>query len=95
MRGATLQRQGAAVGHRTAHSTPTATPPGWALHHGVWPVRKPERLSRGGDVVDLRAALDATLACRPAWVVVEQDGTKGEPAESIRISREYLRSLGA
>ncbi len=55
-------------------------------------VREFRELGRGN--VDVRAALEAALACSPNWIVVEQDTTKGEPAESIRISRDYLRSLG-
>jgi len=44
--------------------------------------------------MDLPAALEAALACDPEWIVTEQDQTKLEPAESVRISREYLRRLG-
>jgi sugar phosphate isomerase/epimerase len=54
--------------------------------------REFRELGRGK--LNLKPILQASLACRPAWIVVEQDSTKGEPAESIRISREYLRSLG-
>lgn len=49
-------------------------------------------LGRGS--VDLPAALKAALGCDPDWIVVEQDATQMDPAESNRISREYLRSLG-
>jgi sugar phosphate isomerase/epimerase len=48
----------------------------------------------GDGVVDVKAALDAALACDPDWIVVEQDSTTREPAESIRMSRDYLRTLG-
>jgi sugar phosphate isomerase/epimerase len=48
----------------------------------------------GRGKLNLKPILQAALACRPAWLIVEQDSTKGEPAESIRISRDYLRSLG-
>ncbi len=48
----------------------------------------------GRGKVDLPAALQAALACNPDWIVVEQDTTQLTPAESCRISREYLRSLG-
>jgi len=48
----------------------------------------------GQGVVDLKAALEAALSCNPEWVTVEQDTTQRTPAESIRMSRDYLRSLG-
>ncbi len=48
----------------------------------------------GGGVVDMKAALDAALACDPDWIIVEQDSTKRKPAESLRMSREHLRGLG-
>jgi sugar phosphate isomerase/epimerase len=48
----------------------------------------------GRGKVDLRAALKAALACKPEWIVVEQDTTQLDPAESNRISREYLKGLG-
>jgi sugar phosphate isomerase/epimerase len=55
--------------------------------------REFRELGRGK--VDLPAALDAALKfCDPDWIIVEQDHTDGDPAESCRISREYLRSLG-
>jgi sugar phosphate isomerase/epimerase len=54
--------------------------------------REFRELGRGR--VDLAAALKAALACDPEWIVVEQDTTQMEPAESVRISREYLKSLG-
>lgn len=56
--------------------------------------RYQEFLELGRGCVDLPAALQAALACQPAWVVVEQDSTRGEPADSIAASRRYLRSLG-
>ena len=46
-----------------------------------------------GDV-DLPAALRAALATNPAWVTTEQDRTKLDPAESVKISRDYLKTLG-
>lgn len=48
----------------------------------------------GRGAVDLPAVLQAALSCQPEWIVVEQDSTKVEPAESNRISRDYLRGLG-
>jgi sugar phosphate isomerase/epimerase len=55
--------------------------------------REFRELGRGK--VDVPAALDAALKfCEPDWIVVEQDHTDGDPAESCRISRDYLRSLG-
>ena len=48
----------------------------------------------GRGKLNLKPILQAAVGCRPAWLIVEQDTTKGEPAESIRISRDYLRSLG-
>jgi sugar phosphate isomerase/epimerase len=48
----------------------------------------------GQGKVDLPAALKAALACDPDWIVVEQDHTSLDPADSVRISREYLKSLG-
>ena len=44
--------------------------------------------------VDLKRALEAALSCEPEWVTVEQDHTDGEPADAIRASRQYLKSLG-
>ena len=54
--------------------------------------REFRELGRGR--LNLKPILQAALACSPAWLIVEQDSTKGEPVESIRISRDYLRSLG-
>lgn len=54
--------------------------------------REFRELGRGR--LKLKPIVQAALACRPAWLIVEQDSTKGGPAESIRISRDYLRSLG-
>lgn len=48
----------------------------------------------GEGSVDMKAALEAALACDPDWIVVEQDRTDKEPIESNRISREYLKGLG-
>ena len=44
--------------------------------------------------VDLPAALKAALATNPAWITIEQDSSKLDPAESVKVSREYLKSLG-
>ena len=48
----------------------------------------------GEGCVDLKAALEAALACHPEWIVVEQDRSVHGTKEDNRISREYLRSLG-
>jgi sugar phosphate isomerase/epimerase len=48
----------------------------------------------GRGCVDVKAALEAALACNPEWIVTEQDHTDGDPGDSIRISRECLKSLG-
>jgi sugar phosphate isomerase/epimerase len=48
----------------------------------------------GRGKVDVAAALDAALKCDADWIIVEQDETERDPAESCRISREYLKSLG-
>jgi len=55
-------------------------------------IKEFRELGRG--CVDLKAALDAALSTRPQWIVVEQDSTKGDPAESVRVSREYLNTFG-
>jgi sugar phosphate isomerase/epimerase len=54
--------------------------------------REFRELGRG--TTDLPAALKAALATNPDWIVAEQDSSSLPPAESVRISREYLRSLG-
>ncbi|MFB3883149.1 MAG: sugar phosphate isomerase/epimerase family protein [Armatimonadota bacterium] len=54
--------------------------------------REFRELGRGN--VDIPAALEAARKCNPDWIIVEQDETKGDPAESCRVSREYLRALG-
>jgi sugar phosphate isomerase/epimerase len=54
--------------------------------------REFRELGRG--CVDLKSALAAALACDPEWIITEQDHTDGDPAESVRISRDYLRTLG-
>ena len=48
----------------------------------------------GTGTTGLPAALKAALATSPAWIVAEQDNSTLPPAESVRISREYLKSLG-
>jgi sugar phosphate isomerase/epimerase len=48
----------------------------------------------GQGKVDLPAALKAALATNPEWVTVEQDRSNLDPAESVRVSREYLKSIG-
>lgn len=48
----------------------------------------------GRGAVDLKAAYDAAAALNPEWIVYEQDRTDRTPTESVRESREYLRSLG-
>jgi sugar phosphate isomerase/epimerase len=48
----------------------------------------------GKGKVDIPAALKAALACKPEWIVVEQDTSQIGPTESCRISREYLKGLG-
>jgi sugar phosphate isomerase/epimerase len=44
--------------------------------------------------VDLAEALSAALTTHPTWIVAEQDRSSLPPAESVRVSREYLRKLG-
>lgn len=48
----------------------------------------------GHGVLDFPAILKAAELAALEWVVTEQDRTDREPAESIRMSREYLRSIG-
>jgi sugar phosphate isomerase/epimerase len=45
----------------------------------------------GRGVVDLKAAYEAAAALNPDWIVYEQDRTDGNPTESVRESREYMR----
>lgn len=45
----------------------------------------------GRGQIDLPAAMRAALSCSPEWVVCEQDSTTIEPAQSITISRVYLK----
>ncbi len=54
--------------------------------------REFRELGRG--CVDLESALSAALAGAPKWIITEQDSTDGDPAESARVSRDYLRGLG-
>jgi sugar phosphate isomerase/epimerase len=46
-------------------------------------------LGRGD--VDLKAAYQAAVALDPEWIVYEQDRSDGDPSESVRVSREYMR----
>jgi len=49
----------------------------------------------GRGIVDIPAVLDASEYVGANWVVVEQDAsTEYPPLEAVKISREYLRSLG-
>ena len=48
----------------------------------------------GQGKVDLPAALKAALATNPEWITVEQDKSALDPAESVRVSRQYLKSIG-
>jgi sugar phosphate isomerase/epimerase len=45
----------------------------------------------GKGAVDLKAAYAAAAALDPEWIVYEQDRSDGNPTDSVRISREYLR----
>ena len=49
----------------------------------------------GRGVLDFPAILKAAEPAGLEWLVTEQDRTDREPAESIRMSREYLRSIGS
>jgi sugar phosphate isomerase/epimerase len=53
-----------------------------------------EFIELGQGEVDLKAAVDAALAVEPTWLVAEQDRTAIEPNESVKISRDYLKTLG-
>ena len=46
----------------------------------------------GKGAVDLKAAYAAAAALNPDWIVYEQDRSDGNPSDSVRESREYLRS---
>ena len=48
----------------------------------------------GEGVLDFDGILEAAEPAEIEWVVTEQDTTRREPAESIRMSRERLRALG-
>jgi sugar phosphate isomerase/epimerase len=52
---------------------------------------KPHFLELGKGAVDLKAAYEAAAALGPEWIVYEQDRSDGDPTESVRESREYLR----
>lgn len=54
----------------------------------------PEFLELGIGSVNLKSAYQAALQAGATWIVAEQDTTKRTPAESIAISRDYLRTLG-
>ena len=55
-------------------------------------IREFRELGRGN--IEVAETLEAALEIEPKWIIVEQDATKRHPAESVRISREYLQSLG-
>ncbi len=61
---------------------------------GVTKGEKIEFRELGQGSVDLPAALKAALTTNPEWIVIEQDNSKLDPAESVKVSREYLKSLG-
>jgi sugar phosphate isomerase/epimerase len=46
----------------------------------------------GAGAVDLKAAYAAAAALNPDWIVYEQDRSEKDPTESVRESREYMRS---
>lgn len=49
----------------------------------------------GRGTQDIPGILDAAVQCGAKWVVVEQDEPEGEDSlDVVRISREYLRTLG-
>jgi len=54
--------------------------------------REFRELGRGN--INLAAALEAALTTHPTWIVAEQDRADLPAAESIKISRDYLKSLG-
>jgi sugar phosphate isomerase/epimerase len=45
----------------------------------------------GRGAVDLKAAYAAAAALNPDWIVYEQDRSEGNPSESVRESRTYMR----
>jgi sugar phosphate isomerase/epimerase len=45
----------------------------------------------GRGVVDLQAAYRAAIALNPEWIVYEQDRSDGNPTDSVRESRAYMR----
>lgn len=49
-------------------------------------------LELGRGEVDLKAAYAAAAALGPEWIVYEQDRSEKAPGESVRESREYMRS---
>lgn len=59
---------------------------------GRAPDGKPRFTELGRGEVDLKAALAAALATGPEWIVYEQDRSEIDPAESVRISRDYMRA---
>jgi sugar phosphate isomerase/epimerase len=52
---------------------------------------QPDFLELGRGAVDLKAAMQAALQAGAQWIVAEQDSTLLSPAESVAISRKYLR----
>jgi len=45
----------------------------------------------GQGILDWKAIMDVLAKGGPRWLTVEQDRTTGDPDESVRISRDYLR----
>lgn len=68
--------------------------PYFHLKDGTGGDQAPDFRELGRGTVDIPAALKAALSCDPDWIVVEQDTTQLTPAQSCRISRDYLKSLG-
>ena len=54
---------------------------------------QPHFLELGKGDVDLIAAFGAAQKANAQWVVAEQDRTELTPAESVRVSRAYLRDI--
>lgn len=55
---------------------------------------KPKFQELGQGEVDLGAALEACLEVGAKWITYEQDRTQRPTLESLKMSREHLRSLG-
>lgn len=58
-------------------------------------VREPDGKAQfrelGRGEVDLKAAYAAAVALDPEWIVYEQDRSDGNPTDSVRESRDYMR----